>query len=62
MKRRPGLKTCKNTEDTIKNDKEDKDGIPLGGIPSEKSKILLVRHFAGTGGFSGFRGQFSENS
>ena len=38
MKRRPGLKTCKNTEDTIKNDKEDKDGIPIGGIPSEKSK------------------------
>ena len=53
MKRRPGLKTCKNTEDTIKNDKEDQEG---------KVKILLVRHFAGTGGFSGFRGQFSENS
>lgn len=28
MSRRPGLKTYKNTEDTIKNDKEDKDGIP----------------------------------
>ena len=53
MSRRPGLKTYKNTEDTIKNDKEDQEG---------KVKILLVRHFAGTGGFLSFREQSLENS
>lgn len=39
MSRRPGLKTFKNTEDTIKNDKEDKDGIPIGGIPCPLRKV-----------------------
>ena len=46
MSRRPGLKTYKNTEDTIKNDKEDKDGIPWELINlRQNNSVFLIFSF-----------------